>query len=179
VFTPASTTKATILHFDAERDQYVSPRYYALVQTALDHNFGQDLNLQQVYGVGMGWTVLKTPTQEADIKGTVQYEQQDFIAGTGSTDQNLIGSTFAATYLRKAKLVTFTQEVAYVPAWNVTRAYSVDETNTFAFPVYKNFSFSLGTLDSYLNDPPATEPPTKRNSFQFTMGLTYAIKSKY
>jgi hypothetical protein len=37
----------------------------------------------------------------------------------------------------------------------------------------------MGTLDSYLNDPPTSLPPTKRNSFQFTMGLTYAIKSKY
>ncbi|HEX4006986.1 MAG TPA: DUF481 domain-containing protein [Acidobacteriaceae bacterium] len=179
VYTPASTTKATIMHFDAERDQYVSPRFYALAQTALDHNYGQDLNLQQIYGGGMGWTVIKTPMQEADLKATVQYEKQDFIAGTGSTDQNLIGSTFAASYLRKQKLVTWTQEVAYIPAWNDTRAYSVNETNTFAFPAYKNFAFSVGTLDSYLNDPPATEPPTKRNSFQFTMGLTYAIKSKY
>jgi hypothetical protein len=34
-------------------------------------------------------------------------------------------------------------------------------------------------MDSYLNDPPVSLPPTKRNSFQFTMGLTYAIKSKY
>jgi hypothetical protein len=34
-------------------------------------------------------------------------------------------------------------------------------------------------MDSYLNDPPAAVPPTKRNSFQFTTGLTYAIKSKY
>ena len=41
-----------------------------------------------------------------------------------------------------------------------------------------NLSFSLGTNDSYLNDPPTSLPPTKRNSFQFTMGLTYAIKPK-
>jgi hypothetical protein len=39
-------------------------------------------------------------------------------------------------------------------------------------------------MDSYLNDPPVqapplTQPPTKRNSFQFTMGLTYAFKSTY
>ena len=52
-------------------------------------------------------------------------------------------------------------------------------TNVLSFPVYKNFSFSLGTLDSYLNNPPASVPPTKRNSFQFTMGLTYAFKSQY
>jgi heme-binding NEAT domain protein len=79
----------------------------------------------------------------------------------------------------KLKLVTLTQGLAYIPAYNTPRAYSANETDTFAFPAYKNLSISMGTMDSYLNDPPATEPPTKRNSFQFTMGLTYAIKSKY
>jgi hypothetical protein len=37
----------------------------------------------------------------------------------------------------------------------------------------------VGTLDTYLNDAPVTEPPTQRNSFQFTLGVTYGIKSKY
>lgn len=179
VLVPATTTKASILHFDAERDEYFSPRVFALAQTALDHNYGQDLNLQQIYGGGLGWTALKTPTQEADLKGTMQYEKQSFIAGSSSANQNLIGSTFSASYILKLKLVTWTQALAYIPAWNDTRAYSADETNTLAFPAYKNFSLSVGTLDSYLNDPPVTAPPTKRNSFQFTMGLTYAIKSKY
>jgi len=75
--------------------------------------------------------------------------------------------------------VTLTQELQFVPAYNVERAYSAQETDTFAFPAYKSFSFSMGTLDSYLNDPPATEPPDETDSFQFTMGLTYAFKSKY
>jgi hypothetical protein len=71
------------------------------------------------------------------------------------------------------------QGVSYIPAYNNFRANSATENNTFAFPAYKRLSFSLGTMDSYLNDPPVTLPPTKRNSFQFTMGLTYAIKSTY
>jgi hypothetical protein len=171
-------TKSAIYHADAERDEYLSPRLFALVQTAFDHNFAQDLDLQQIYGGGIGWTVLKTPKQEADLKATMQYEKQLFISGTSNTDQNLIGSTFSADYLLKTKLVAYTQQISYIPAYNNERAYSATETNTFAFPAYKNFSFSVGTLDSYLNDPPASTPPTKRNSFQFTMGLTYAIKSK-
>jgi hypothetical protein len=179
VFTPASVTKSSISHFDAERDEYFSPRFFVLGQTAFDHNFGQDLNLQQIYGGGVGWTALKTPKQEADLKGTIQYEKQDFISGTSSGNQDLIGSTFAANYLLKLKLMTFAQGVSFIPAYNNERAYSTQETNTFAFPTYKNFAISLGTLDSYLNDPPSTEPPTKRNSFEFTMGLTYAFKSKY
>jgi hypothetical protein len=179
VYTPATSTKSAIFHFDAERDEYLSARFFALAQTAFDHNYGQDLNLQQIYGGGIGWTALKTPKQEADLKATIQYEKQDFIAGSGSTNENLIGSTFSANYIAKLKLVVFTQGLAYIPAYNTPHAYSADETNTFAFPAYRNFSISMGTMDSYLNDSPSTEPPTRHNSFQFTMGLTYAIKSKY
>jgi hypothetical protein len=179
VFTPASVTKSSISHLDAERDEFLSPRFFGLGQTAFDHNYGQDLSLQQIYGGGLGWTALKTPDHEADLKATVQYEKQSFISGAASGNQNLIGSTFSADYLLKLKLVTLTQELQFVPAYNNERAYSAQETDTFAFPAYKRFSLSLGTLDSYLNDPPSTEPPTKRNSFQFTMELTYAFKSKY
>jgi len=175
---PAITTKSAIYHADAERDEYFSPRFFVLAQTAFDHNFGQDLDLQQIYGGGIGWTVYKTPKQEADLKGTVQYEKQQFISGTSSGDQNLIGSTFAANYLLHLTRLTYIQGLAFIPAYNNERAYSTNETNTLAFPAYKNLSFSVGTLDSYLNDPPASEPPTKRNSFQFTMGLTYAFKAK-
>ncbi len=178
-FVPKQVTKSVIAHADAERDQYFSPRFFALAQTAFDHNYSQNLGLQQIYGGGIGWTVLKTPKQQADLKGTVQYEKQQFGGSTGDTDLNLIGSTFSVTYGLHLKMVTYTQGIAFVPAWNQTQAYSANEANTFAFPAYKNLSFSVGTLDSYLNDPPSSEPPTKRNSFQFTMGLTYAIKSKY
>jgi Protein of unknown function, DUF481 len=178
IVVPAVVTKSAIYHADAERDQYFSPRFFALAQTAFDHNYGQDLDLQQIYGGGFGWTFLKRQREEADVKATIQYEKQQFISGS-STNQNLIGSTISLAYVLHHKLVTYTQGLAYIPAFNNPHAYSANETNTLAFPAYKNLSFSLGTLDSYLNNPPASLPPTKRNSFQFTMGLTYAMKSKY
>ena len=176
---PAATTKSSILHFDAERDEYLSSRIFALGQAAFDHNYSQDLNLQQIYGGGLGWTVVKKINQEADLKATIQYEKQSFITGAGAANQNLIGSTFSADYLAKLKFVTFIQNIEYIPAYNHPHAWSAEETDALAFPAWKNLGFSLGTLDSYLNDPPATLPPTKRNSFQFTMGLSYAFKSKY
>jgi hypothetical protein len=113
------------------------------------------------------------------VKGTVQYERQSFITGTSTTNPNLIRSTFGAAYLLQLKFLTFTQQLQYIPAYNEPSAYSANESNTVTFPAYKNLGLSFGTLDSYLNNPPISEPPTKRNSFQFTMGLTYAIKSKY
>jgi len=178
IVVPSVVTKSALYHAGAERDQYFSPRFFALAQTAFDHNYGQDLDLQQIYGGGFGWTFLKTPKQEADLKATIQYEKQQFISDS-SANQNLIGSTISLGYVLHSKLMTYTQGLAFIPAFNNPHAYSANETNTLAFPAYKNFSFSVGTLDSYLNNPPDTLPPTKRNSFQFTMGVTYAIKSKY
>jgi hypothetical protein len=180
----AVVTKSAIWHADGERDEYFSPRLFALGQAAFDHNFGQDLSLQQIYGGGIGWTALKKPKQELDLKGTMQYEKQQFMTGAANTDQDLVGSTFSAGYVLHLKRVSYLQTLAYIPAYNDFAAYSANETNTLVFPTYKNLGFSIGTLDSYLNDPPIvvlspTQAPVKRNSFQFTMGFTYAIKSKY
>jgi hypothetical protein len=179
VFVSPTVTKSAIYHADAERDEYFSTRFYALGQTAFDHNYSQNLQLQQIYGGGIGFTLFNTPRRVADLKATAQYEKQQFIGGTSGTDVNLIGSTFSADYMLHLKLFTFAQGVSFIPAYNTPRDYSANETDSLAFPAYKNFSFSLSSIDTYLNDSPASLPPTKRNSFQFTMGLTYAIKSKY
>lgn len=177
------TVKTAIYHADAERDQYFSARFFGLAQVAFDHNFSQGLALQSIYGGGIGYTVLKNARQELDVKATIQYEKQEFLtppgATTGTPSTNLVGSTFALDYAAKWKLFSFVQEAAFIPSYNVPSAYSANETNTLTFPAYKNLGFSMGTLDSYLNNPPASVPPTRPNSFQFTMGLSYAIKSKY
>ena len=181
-FVPSTYTKSSIFHADAERDEYFSPRLYYLGMMSFDHNYSQSLNLQQIYGGGIGYTVLKSPIQELDVKAVAQYERQAFFSLTPPSppSQSLIASTFGGTYVRKfTKTIVFTQNLAYIPAWNNLHDYSFNENNTLTLPAYKNFSFSLGTLDTYLNDVPFTYPPTKRNSFQFTTGVTYNFKSSY
>lgn len=180
VYTPSSASKSSIYHADAERDEYFSPRFYVLSQTSFDHNFAQALDLQQIYGAGIGWTAVKRNRQLLDLKTTLQYEGQSFLQASAGQNQNLIGSTLNATW--SAKLphnVQFKQQVYWIPAFNNTYAYSASETDGITMPFFKNLAFSVGSMDSYLNDPPPAVPPTKRNSFQFTTGLTYAIKSKY
>lgn len=180
VMTPASSSKSSIYHGDAERDEYFSPRLYLLAQTAFDHNFAQDLDLQQIYGAGIGWTAIKGPQQELDVKSTLQYEGQTFIAGAPGEDQNLIGSTLNGTWAAKLPYkVQFRQQVSWIPAYNNPYAYSASETDSLTMPVFRRLAFSVGSNESYLNDPPPASPPTKRNSFELTTGVTYAIKSKY
>lgn len=181
VYVPASSSKESIYHASAERDQYFSPRFYALGQTVFDHNYAQALDLQQIYGAGVGWTAIKRPTQELDLKTTLQYESQSFLDASAGVDQNLIGSTLNAAWAAKLPYkILFKQQVSWIPAYNNPYAYSAGETDSLTMPFFKKLAFSVGSIDSYLNDPPPMAvPPTKRNSFQFTTGFTYAIKSKY
>jgi hypothetical protein len=176
-FVPANTIKTSIYHYDFERDEYLTNRFYYLGALAYDHNFSQSLQFQQIYGGGVGYTIIKDPKQTLDLKALIQYERQDFIDALPGENQNLIGSTFSANYLRHLpKGMLFNQQVAYIPAWNNLHAYSFTELDTFSIPAYKRLSLTFGTLDSYLNNPATALPAVKRNSFQFTAGVTYAFK---
>jgi Protein of unknown function, DUF481 len=174
------TTKTNIIHGDVQYDWYLTPRFFALVTARFDHNYSQGLDLQQSYGAGFGYTLIKTPKQELDLKTDVHYEKQTFGNTPGvfppvvTPSKNLIGADFGDTYLLHLPHgMIFNQGLAVTPAFNQTNAWSAIATAGLAFPVYKHFSFSLGALDNYLNDPAIG---SKKNSFQYTAGLTYTFQ---
>ena len=174
-------TKTNIIHFDAEQDWYVSPRFYFLVDTAFDHNYSQGMSLQQLYGGGAGYTLIKDPKQELDLKFDIHYERQQYFVTPGivpppplTPSKNLIGADFGDTYMLKLPHgLVFNQTAVITPAFNQTNAYSALATAGLTFPVYKRFGFTVGTLDDFLNDPAIG---SKKNSFQFTAGVTYTLK---
>jgi hypothetical protein len=83
-------------------------------------------------------------------------------------------------YIRQLPFkATFQQQIQFLPAYNQPSAYSANETNSLTFPLYKRFRFQIGTLDSYLNNPPTVDYPSplnRRNSFQFTTGINVTLK---
>jgi Protein of unknown function, DUF481 len=170
--TPAAVTETSIFHADAERDEYFTPRVYGLVQTSFDHNFAQGLSLQQIYGLGVGWTVYKSPIQEFDVKADVHYERQAF--QTPASNLNLIGSTFAEAYHRTLphKLL-FTENASILPAWNNSNAFSANAFASLAAPVYKRLSLVISGSDSFLNVPAVGY---QKNSFQFITAISYTLK---
>jgi hypothetical protein len=182
--TPPSEAKTSIFHADAEHDIYFNPRFYALGELSFDHNFAQGLNLQQVYGGGFGWTVLKSPIQQLDLKADIHYEMQTFIQPEQPAPpaaqlpsvpkQNLIGATIGEAYHRDlpAKIV-FTESASILPAFNNPNAYSAVGAAGLAIPAYKRISLGLSGTDSYLNLPAAGY---KKNSFQFMTSIVYNLK---
>jgi hypothetical protein len=67
------TVKTNIIHADAEQDEFFNKRLFGFVNAAFDHSSSQGLDLQQTYGAGLGYTVLKDAVQELDIKGEIAY----------------------------------------------------------------------------------------------------------
>lgn len=164
--------KTNIFHADAEQDEYFSTRLYGLGHVAFDHNFSQGLDLQQLYGGGLGFTAIKDKVQELDLKADLHYEKQQFFLSTNNA--NLFGSEFAENYIRKLpRGMIFTEGILLDPSWNKTNAYSAQGTLGLAAPFSKKFSLSINLLDGFLNNPP---PGFKKNSLQFTTGLTYTMK---
>jgi hypothetical protein len=178
VFQAASTSKTNILHGDAEWDKYLSPVIFGLVNASADHNFGNGLQLQQAYGAGLGWSIIKQPKENFDIKAILLYQQQQFYngveSGLGTPSVNLIGADLNESWSRTfAHNVKFNEYITLTPTFNVVRAYSAVGNANFVFPVYKKLNFTLSSTDNYLGDPPEG---FRRNSFQFTSGITYVVK---
>lgn len=173
------TVKTNIIHGGVEQDWFLSPRFFLLALASWDHNFSQGLALQQIYGAGLGYTVLKSPIQELDLKADAHFERQTFTATPGivppvvSPSKNLVGMSFGDAYTRKLLHgMQFNQTLSVTPAFNNVKAFSALGAANLLFPVYKRFSFNLGVQDAFLNDPGFG---SKKNSFQFTAGLGYSF----
>jgi len=130
----------------------------------------------------VGWTAVKSPKQELDLKADLHYEKQQFITGQvngGASpatvpSQNLIGSTIFEGYHRNLpKKMVFTETANILPAFNDATAYSANLMASLTIPVFKRLSASVSATDNFLNDP---SPGYNKNSFQFVTGVTYALK---
>jgi hypothetical protein len=151
---------------------------FGLVSGSADHNFGTGLELQQAYGVGIGWGLLRSPQNDLAVRTSLQYEQQQFYngitSGLGTPTENLVSASIRETWSRTfPHSIKFNEYVTLNPTFNVVKAYSGVAGAGFVFPAYKNLNFSVTTTDNYLGDPPEG---FLRNTFQFTTGVTYTLK---
>jgi Protein of unknown function, DUF481 len=175
--TPASVAKTNIFHTDFEHDKFLTDRFFLLGGLSYDHNYSQGLDLQQVYGVGAGYTVLKDSLQELDFRADIHYERQNFVQNPppeiSTPNQDLIGSSFGESYRRTlpAKIL-LTQSAVFNQSWNNLHAYSFTGALGLAMPVYHRFSLSMNILNNYLNNPAFGY---QKNSFQFITGITYTL----
>ena len=166
--TPETITN--ILHFDAERDEYFSPRGYYLQGLSFDHNYAQGLVLQQTYGAGVGATLFKKKDSEFDVTTDLHYQRQHFNATANVSELNLdlVGSALTEAFTAKWGKIHFDEKLLADIAWNNASAFSASGNSSVRLPVYKKLSFSVSTIDTFLNNP---QVGYKKNSFQLTTGF--------
>ncbi len=163
-------TVTNISHVDAERDEYFSPRGYYLQGLSFDHNYSQGLVLQQVYGVGVGSTLFKKENSEFDVTSDLHYEKQHFnaTANVSALNLDLVGSALTEAFTAKWGKIHFDEKLLADIAWNNASAFSASGNSSVRIPVYKKLSFSVATIDTFLNNP---QVGYRKNSFQLTTGF--------
>jgi hypothetical protein len=167
-------TFTNVYHVGAERDEYFSRKGYYLQVTSFDHDYSQGLVLQQIYGGGVGATLLKTENHEFDITADLHYEGQQFNATADVSELNLhlIGSSLTEAYSRKWGKISFDEKLSADIAWNNASAFSASGTSSVRMPVYKKLGFSVSVIDNFLNNP---QSGYNKNSLQFSTGFALSL----
>jgi hypothetical protein len=172
--TNPSKVKTYVYQATAERDQYLAPRLFGFGQMIYTHNYSQNLSLAQNYLGGLGWAIWKTPTQELDLKGSLGYIQRLYYMS--AFNKKLFASTFGESYRNKRRHgVEFHEELSYIPAWNNSQAYAAAGNAGLTVPISGSFSLDFDAMDSYLHGVPIAY---KKNSFQFTVDLSYTLPTR-
>jgi hypothetical protein len=178
IYQAASVTKTDILHGDLEYDKFFTSMVFGLISATADHNYGSGLQLQQAYGAGFGWSILRNPQNDLAVRAALQYEQQQFYdgiySGLGTPTDNLVGALLNETWNRTLPHnMKLKEAVTLSPTFNLVKSYSGVGSASFVLPLYKRLNVSLTATDNYLGDPPQG---FLRNTFQLTTGFTYTLK---
>jgi hypothetical protein len=173
------TLTTDLVHGGLEHDMFLSSRLFAFGSADFLHSSSQGMKLQQTYGGGIGYVVLRDAHQELDVKGAIDYIRQSFEQpappAIQNPDKSLVGASVGETYNRSFKGgIAFHEGLTFVPAFNDSKYYTANAFANFSIPVHKRLMITLGGLDSYVNTPPAGGN-FKKNSFEFVTQLSYKI----
>jgi hypothetical protein len=171
-----------LLHGEWESDQYLHSNVYLLEQLIFDRNSVQGLNLQQIYGGGIGYTG-RHGRQTVELNLTLSYVAQNFRKNPQSAksedgsflpNQHFFGPDFGASYLYvlPKQIVLFTS-IYTSPSWSLRDLYSADSFAAISIPFSKRVGISFHATEGYIDNP---APLFRSNSLELGAGLTYSFR---
>jgi hypothetical protein len=173
------TISTDLLHAGVEHDIYLSRRLFAFVAADFLHSSSQGMKLQQTYGGGLGYVLLKSDKQELDVKAGIDYIRQSFDAPTpppilaAPPSKSLIGASIGELYNRSfSRGVALHEGLTFIPAFNDTSAYTANAFLNLSIPIGKRLGITIGGIDSYINEPPVG---FQKNSFEFVTQIAYKV----
>lgn len=161
------TLRTNILNLALEQDQYLRGSLFTFGTAQFNHNLAQGLQLQQVYGGGIGWKRVRDGS-ELDFKADLHFTRQRFLS---APNQQFLASGFSETWIRKfSSAIVWNESIGVVPSYTNGLAYQLNGTTALVIPVYKQLSLNTSLIDSYLGNP---QPGYQHNSLQFSSGIQF------
>ena len=174
---PGGGVTADLITGGAAYDKNITPKIFAVVSADYSHDQLQDLHLQSIYTVGLGWHAIATPNTTLDAIAGINYTRATYnsgVVGVAGVDQSVAGATLGEIFMHKLGTSTVINEQFYFYP-NVTHAgpyrMALDASSVTKLKKWLGLQFTVS--DRYISDPPVIG--TKANDIIFTTGLNIAF----
>jgi hypothetical protein len=138
------TISTDLVHANIEHDIFLSKKLFVDVSGDFLHSLSQGMKLQQTYGGGLGYVLLKGEHQELDVKASIVYVRQQFEENGTSpllASKSLVAAAVGETYTRNLRGgIAFHEGLSFIPAFNDTSAYTGNAYANFAIPIKKRIA---------------------------------------
>jgi hypothetical protein len=174
---PGGGVTADLITGGAAYDKNFNPKAFVVVSADYSHDQLQDLHLQSIYTLGLGWHAIDTPNTTLNAIAGINYTRASYdsgVAGTAGVSQNVAGATLGEIFMHKFGASTvFNEQYYFYP--NVTHAgpyrMALDASSVTKLKKWLGLQFTVS--DRYISNPPVVG--TKANDIIFTTGLNIAF----
>ena len=174
---PGGGVTADLITGGAAYDKNFNPKTFVVFSPDYSHDQLQDLHLQSIYTLGLGWHAINTTKTTLDAIAGINYTKADYdsgVAGTAGVNQNVAGATLGEIFMRKLGASTVLNEQFYFYP-NITQGgpyrMALDASSVTKLRKWLGLQFTVS--DRYISDPPVVG--TKANDIIFTTGLNIAF----
>lgn len=163
-------------------DRNINPKFFAFVSGDFAHNALQSLNVQEIYGGGLGWHAINHPNTTLDVLAGLNYTHESYSGATAtsasaSVNRNLPAITVGQDFARKLGGTTsFTEHFYFYPDLSDTSQYRFSLDAGLVTQINKWLGWQATVSDRYITNPPILG--TKSNDVVLTAGINLAFGPK-
>lgn len=163
-------------------DRNIKPRLFVFVSGDFAHNALQSLDIQEIYGGGLGWHAINHPNTTLDVLGGLNYTRETYSGATAAgpnttVDRNLPAITLGEDFAKKLPgPMSVTEHFYFYPDLSDTGQYRFSLDANWVTQIKKWIGWQLTLSDRYVSNPPILG--TKSNDFVLSTGINVSFSSK-
>ena len=163
-------------------DKNIDPKLFAFVSGDFTHDALQSLNLQQIYGGGLGWHAIDHPNTTLDVLGGLSYTRESYNGATtttttGAVDRNFPTLVAGENFTKKLGAGSaLTEDFTFYPDLTDISEYRLALDAGWTTQIKKWLGWQITLSDRYISNPPILG--TKDNDVVLSTGLKFSFAGK-